>query len=242
MLYEPLMKVLYDAYVPSYAVSYDVLGDQEVFTLKYTWELAVYFIFYVFPFINDLFTNARFIPLYFRKFAQLGPINRNLQKFLSDYYQWKKGLGPALAPVANDFKELSTLFMAEGNYYRLVSSPEEAEEFLSAYLSHFKEFARFIIAYVCSNVLSDPRVLANQSFVSGIRLLNISFDPEAIRHIYSSHAGCAEKYPWNLDPLVMEKFRTVPRLMKPPKTADACSPEKIMSDTMVGAAAAKVRQ
>jgi len=27
--------------VPSYAVSYDALGDQEAFSLKYTWELTV---------------------------------------------------------------------------------------------------------------------------------------------------------------------------------------------------------
>ena len=33
--YEPLMQAFYEAYVPSFAVSYDVLGDQEAMTLKY---------------------------------------------------------------------------------------------------------------------------------------------------------------------------------------------------------------
>jgi len=78
-LYEHLMKSCYGAYVPSFSVSYDVLGDQEAMTLKYTWELTVYFAFYVFPFINDLFTEAKFIPLYFSKFAHLGLVNSNLQ-------------------------------------------------------------------------------------------------------------------------------------------------------------------
>src|SRR6266852_2501469 len=70
--YEPLMQAFYEAYVPSFAVSYDVLGDQEAMTLKYSWELAIYFSFYVFPFVNDLFTNQRFIPLFLRRFGQLG--------------------------------------------------------------------------------------------------------------------------------------------------------------------------
>ena len=52
------MRVMYESYVPSYAVSYDCLGDQEAFTLKYTWELAVYFGFYVVPMINNLFTDT----------------------------------------------------------------------------------------------------------------------------------------------------------------------------------------
>src|SRR5262249_32315677 len=56
-LFEHLMRAFYQGTVPSYAVSYDALGDQEVFTLKYVWELTVYFPFYVFPFINDLFTD-----------------------------------------------------------------------------------------------------------------------------------------------------------------------------------------
>ena len=71
-VYEALMRVVYEAYLPSYAVSYDALGDQEVFNLKYAWELAIYFGFYVFPFINDFFTDLTFIPIFFRKFALLG--------------------------------------------------------------------------------------------------------------------------------------------------------------------------
>src|SRR5205823_6363338 len=89
-----LMRAFYQGTVPTYAVSYDCLGDQEVFTLKYVWELCVYFPFYVFPFINDLFTDTRFILLFLTRFGQLGPINASLQAFLSGYYQWKKRACP----------------------------------------------------------------------------------------------------------------------------------------------------
>jgi len=42
------MKTFYEAYVPSYAISYEALGDQECFTMKYAWELTVYFTFLYF--------------------------------------------------------------------------------------------------------------------------------------------------------------------------------------------------
>ncbi|HUS09014.1 MAG TPA: tryptophan 7-halogenase, partial [Pyrinomonadaceae bacterium] len=88
-LYESLVRSMYQAYVPSYAISYDVLGDQEAFVLKYTWELSVYFAIYVFPFINDLLTDRRFIPGYLARFARLGRLNASLQRLLSGFAQWK---------------------------------------------------------------------------------------------------------------------------------------------------------
>ncbi|MBI3940081.1 MAG: hypothetical protein HY315_04545, partial [Acidobacteria bacterium] len=206
-LYEPLMNVLYQAYVPSYAVSYDVLGDQEVFTLKYAWELAVYFGFYAFPFINDLFTDPRFIPHFFRKFALLGPVNRNLQQFLSDYYQWKKEKRVRLRQTANDFKELTPLKMAEMTYYQVASGLDEAQSFMDDQLKSLREFARFIAAYVASMVLQDPRALLNRSFVESIKLRELRFDPEQLQARYAAHAACSESYPWTLDPFAMEKFR-----------------------------------
>jgi 2-polyprenyl-6-methoxyphenol hydroxylase-like FAD-dependent oxidoreductase len=207
-IYEAMMKVLYDAYVPSYFVSYDALGDQEIFTLKYGWELAVYFAFYAFPFINDLFTNLRFAKFFFRKFALLGPINRNLQKFLSDYYQWKKMQPPREEPIANDFLDLTSLKRMEMSYYKTGLSIDLAEEELEGHLNNLKEFARFIYAYVSSIVLGDNQALLNVAFVSSIKLSSLSFNPEALRQAYAGHAGCSETYDWNVDPFVMEKFRT----------------------------------
>ena len=98
--YEPLARAIYEAYVPSFAVSYCTLGDQECFSLRYVWELTVYFSFYVFPFINDLLTEPRFFPAYVRRFSRLGQLNRDLQHFLLAYYRWKKEpvQRPASAP------------------------------------------------------------------------------------------------------------------------------------------------
>src|SRR5262249_38660563 len=106
--YEPLARAVYEAYVPSFAVSYEVLGDQEVFTLRYVCELTVYFPFYVFPFITALFTDRQFIPSFLRTFSRLGPTNRNLHAFLVGYYRWKKeNLEPAGGgePIFFDFYE-----------------------------------------------------------------------------------------------------------------------------------------
>src|SRR5205823_4616222 len=88
-LYELLMWGLYEAYVPSYAVSYDALGDQECFVMKYGWELTIYFTFYVFPFINQLFTETSFVVPYLDLFAKLGPLNHSIQAFITAYYRWK---------------------------------------------------------------------------------------------------------------------------------------------------------
>src|SRR5207245_9509978 len=59
-LYEQMMRGFYEGYVPGFATSYNALGDQEAFSLKYTWELTIYFAFYVFPFINGLFADLSF--------------------------------------------------------------------------------------------------------------------------------------------------------------------------------------
>ena len=211
-IYEPLMRVVYDAYVPSYQISYDTLGDQEVFTFKYAWELAIYFSFYAFPFINGLFTDARFVRYFFRKFAQLGPINRNLQKYLSDYYQWKKTKFARKGPLGNDFTDLTSLKRAESTYYKIVSSVEEAEEDLESHLKNMKDFARFIYAYIASVAIGDGQVLMNRSFVSSIKLGTQAFDPAALRESYRMHANRSESYDWNLDPHVMEIFRGEPAL------------------------------
>lgn len=207
-LYEALMKVIYDAYVPSYCLSYDVLGDQEVFALKYAWELAIYFCFYAYPFINDLITNERFIKTFFRKFAQLGPVNRNLQKFLSDYYKWKKKLPSREDPITYDFLELTPLKKAEMTYYRTGLSIDAAEDILDGFLQDLKEFARYIYAYISSVVIGEPRALLNSSFVRGIKLGTHPFDPEALHVAYQMHAGSdSVLYEWGLDAGAMDKFR-----------------------------------
>jgi 2-polyprenyl-6-methoxyphenol hydroxylase-like FAD-dependent oxidoreductase len=211
-LYEQLMEAFYAAYVPSYAVSYDVLGDQEAMTLKYSWELATYFSFYVFPFINDLFTDKKFVAAFLRRFSQLGPINRSLQEFLSAYYRWKKAeRQPPREPVFNDFMDIGPLRAAEKVFYEVGVSVDEARRVLDHQLANLREMARFILAYVSSVVLSDERVLTNRAFVESIDIQRYRFDPDAMRESYARCADAAAVYEWSFDPHALARFAAEPR-------------------------------
>lgn len=207
--YEQLLRGLYEAFVPSFAVSYDVLGDGEAFVLKYAWELAIYFSFYVFPFINDLFTDQRFHPVYLRRFSRLGPLNRDLQAFLSAFYQWKKkACEPLAEPRFFDFTEFAPLQVAEKTFYEVGLSAPEARKVLDRQLDNLETFARFIVAYASSRVVGDPRALTDRGFVESIDLGQIRWDPEEIRERFWRLAGKGRPYPWPFDPQVMERFRT----------------------------------
>jgi 2-polyprenyl-6-methoxyphenol hydroxylase-like FAD-dependent oxidoreductase len=211
-LYEQLMEAFYAAYVPSYAVSYDVLGDQEAMTLKYSWELAIYFSFYVFPFINDLFTDKKFVAAFLRRFSQLGPINKSLQEFLSAYYRWKKTeRQPPREPVFNDFMDIGPLRAAEKVFYEVGVSVDEARRVLDHQLANLREMARFTLAYVSSVVLSDERVLTNRAFVESIDIQRYRFDPDAMRESYAGCADAAAVYEWSFDPYVLAKIAAEPR-------------------------------
>jgi hypothetical protein len=206
-LYEQLMEAVYEAYVPSYAISYDTLGDQEGFTLKYSWELAVYFAFFVFPFINDLFTDRRFIVAFIGRFSQLGPINKNLQAFISAYYQWKKTARQRQPKIIyNDFTEMTGLFRAEKTFYQVGVSVEQARCVLDEQLGNLKEMARFVAAHVSASVLGDDRALINRPFVEGFDLTRLRFDPAEMRERYAACEGSAETYTWSFDPRVLRRF------------------------------------
>ncbi len=211
-LYELLMQSLYESLVPSYSISYDALGDQEAYALKYTWELSAYFSFFVFPFINDLSTNRRFVLSYLSKFSRLGTINKNLQSFISAYYQWKKSAGQlGRGPIFHDFTTLGPLRTAESTFYRVGVSVEEAIAILDTQLANLRELARYIVAYIHSVVLSDERLLTNRPFIESIDLQHFRFDPEEMHDHYSQYANEAELYEWPFDPFVLGQFRTEPR-------------------------------
>lgn len=208
-LYEPLMRAVYSAYEPSYATSYDALGDPEVFALKYTWELTIYFGFYVFPFLNDLFTEKRFLPSFLRGFSRLGPINRNLQQLLSDFYQWKKiHLAPLEAPVCFDFTELEPLRRAEKTFYEIGVTVEEARRVLDAQLANLDELAAFLITRVAAVVLDDESLLADRRFAADLDPATVCFDPDAFaRHRdRSSSQPLAAEHAWSFDTSVMQRF------------------------------------
>jgi 2-polyprenyl-6-methoxyphenol hydroxylase-like FAD-dependent oxidoreductase len=186
-IFEIVMRVMYEAYIPSYAVSYDCLGDRQAFLYKYGWELAIYFGFYVLPFINDLFIDEEFLPSFLRKFGLLGPINHKLQKFLSDFYHWKKeNLAADTAPVMTDFYELMPLRQSELLFYQVGLTREEALEVLDRHFNSLKGFARWIIAQVYSAVLDDPTVGCDTDFIAAIKLRDIRFDAPRMRANYEA--------------------------------------------------------
>jgi flavin-dependent dehydrogenase len=207
-LYEQIMRVVYESYVPSYSVSYNCLGDQECFTLKYTWELAVYFGFYVVPAINNLFVDTKFMPFHMRKYGLLGPINKNLQMLLSSFFEWKKANGRLGSEKRTlvDFYQMRPLRESETLFYEVGLTQEEAEMVLEKHVDRLKEFARWIIAHVHAVVLDDPAVLRNASFVRSLKLRETVFDPEKMRAAYAPHAGCSEIHAWTLDPFALEPF------------------------------------
>lgn len=206
-LYEQLMQAVYQAYVPSYAISYDTLGDQEGFTMKYSWELAIYFSFFVFPFINDLFTDRRFIVTFVSRFSKLGPVNKNLQAFISAYYQWKKTRRERPSRIIyNDFTEMPALFRAEKTFYQVGVSIDEARRILDQQFVNLKETALFIVAHISASVLEDERALVNRSFIEGFDLNRLNFDPVDIRNRYASCKSSSEVYDWSFDPGVLRRF------------------------------------
>ncbi len=206
--YEQLMRAVYEAYVPSYAESYNVLGDAEAYSLKYTWELTIYFGFYVFPFINGLFTDRRFLLAFFNRFGRLGPINRNLIRFLAAYTRWaQRELTQPTAPVFHDFTDLMPLAMAEKTFYKLGVSVEEAREVLGAQLKNLEELARFILAYLVSVVVDDEEALHHREFVESIELSNLAFDPEELQKRWAMAGRPSGRYPWCPSFQSIEKFR-----------------------------------
>ena len=206
-LYEQMMEAVYQAYVPTYATSYDALGDQEAFTLKYSWELAIYFSFYVFPFINDLFTDKRFLAIFINRFTQLGRINRSLQSFISDFFQWKKTRRvPPFEVFHFDFTDIQPLADAEKTFYRVGVSVDEARGVLDEQLNNLKEMARFMAAQICASVLSDVRVLTNRRFIENLDTTRLHFDPEIIREKYMACQSSPEEYPWTFNPRVLQRL------------------------------------
>ncbi|MFN0167333.1 MAG: NAD(P)-binding protein [Bryobacteraceae bacterium] len=192
-LYELTMRVMYSAYVPSYAMSYDCLGDRQAFTYKYGWELAIYFGFYVVPFINDLFADEQFLPHYLRKFGLLGPLNRNLQKFLSDFYRWRQAnAAPETEVGMNDFYEMPWLRDSETLFYKVGLTREEVLDVLDMHFQNLRDFARWIVAQVYATVLGNPEIGQDMAFREKIRVREVMFNPEKMRMEYLAMSAIAE--------------------------------------------------
>jgi flavin-dependent dehydrogenase len=204
---EQMQRVMYESYVPSYAVSYDCLGDQEAFTLKYTWELAVYFGFFVFPMFNNLFANQEFMPAFLRRFGILGPINANLQRLLSAFFQWKKHRPQSFdQPNLVEFYDMAPLRDAEKLFYQAGLGPREAIAVLDRHVSRLQEFARYIITHVYASVLGRREVLTNAPFIASLSLRHTVFDLHQMAAAYAPYAGAVEAYEWDLNPFALDRF------------------------------------
>jgi flavin-dependent dehydrogenase len=182
-LYELLMWAFYEAYVPSYAVSYEVLGDQECFAMKYSWELMVYFTFYVFPFINQMFTQTPFILSFLDLFARLGMINSSLQSFITAFYRWKKNRPPIhQEPVLFDFASFEPLKKSQELLYQVGLTPQECASTLKRQMANVEQMAAFIVAYIYSVVLEDDSILTAKNIAATINIEKLEFDPDKMRH------------------------------------------------------------
>ncbi len=206
--YESLMRAVYESYVPGFAESYNVLGDQEAYSLKYTWELAVYFAFLTFPFINGFFTDRRFLLSFFNRFNRLGPLNRSVMRFTSAYARWAKDhLEAPAEPIFLDFFELAPLARAEKTFYKVGITVDEGKEVLGEQLANFEEFCRYILAYLSSVVVGDAEALSHPGFVAAIDITDYPFDPEAIRQRWAAAGPPAGRHEWSFDTCPMERFR-----------------------------------
>ena len=203
---------LYEAYVPSYAVSYEVLGDQECFVMKYCWELTIYFSFYVFPFMNQVFTDTTFIVPYLDVFAQLGPLNNSIQAFITAYYRWKQ-TRPAIAgePKLFDFTGLEPLKKSEELFYKVGLSSRECIRLLRQSMSNIENLARFITVHIYSIVLDNEALLINKQLIETVNITGLRFDPEAMRAECRSLAPEQDTRLEKLGAEFIKQFRNSPK-------------------------------
>lgn len=206
-LHENVMRAVYKAYEPTYEISYDTLGDPEAFSLKYLWELTVYFATFVFPFLNGFLTDRRFVLPYLRGLTRLGPLNGSLQKLLSAFFHWKKAQGMAeSATVLFDFTDMEPLRRAERAFYEIGIPVEEGRQVLHRQLDYLEELARLIVAHVASVLVGDPRLRDDHAFVSRIDLAAIAFDPEATRKLWEEVGGREGRWTWTFDPSPLDRL------------------------------------
>ena len=209
-LSESLARAVYQAYLPTFYQTYDCLGDQEAFGLKYAWELTIYFAFYVFPFINDFFTDRRFVLAFLRTFTRLGPMNRSLQKLLSAFFQWKKAnlLAGSTHPIFMDFMEITTLAKAEKTFYQVGIEVDEAKRVLHQQLENLEELARFTACHVAAVMLDEPRIRISRAYAESLDLGNLETEFDALRLNWEKCRDDQRLMVWHLDACALDKFRS----------------------------------
>lgn len=205
--YEMMMRTVYLSFLPSFQRSYNALGDQETFALKYVWELSIYFAFYVFPFLNDLYCDRYFLIPYLRRFSQLGELNRALLAFIADYYDWKKAnaLKPD-RPIFFDFTEVCALRKAESTFYQIGVDSKAALKELDRQLESLRELARLCIAHVSAVVANDPTLVTSRAHVEQIDLKKIRFSADEINERWRDLPKTGgDDFPWSIDAHVFRR-------------------------------------
>ncbi len=205
--YDLLAHSLYESLLPTFSASYQALGDQETFVLKYTWELSVYFSFFVFPFINDLAVSRLFGLSYLAKFGRLGSVNASLHVLLREFFEWKKLNPRPSGPRFHDFTAAEPLRRAQAAFYQVGLSPKEGLVELDRQLQNLMELARYIAAYVCASTLDDERALLDRRFVERLDLQNLTFSPETMKSWLQQCTGPSEPYAWSFDPRALLNLR-----------------------------------
>lgn len=196
--YESLCKIVFLAFIPSFQEGYPPLGEPESFSLKYTWELAIYFAFFVFPFMNQKFTDRQFLAGYFRRFAPMGDMNRTVLRYIEAYMAWKKSRGMALPePRFFDFLRAETLSRAESTFYEVGLDAKRALAVIDQQVVYLAEYARFIIAHIDSVVVGDPKLVENKEYVDGIQINDRGFDPERIQSDWAAIVS-EEVFDWSV--------------------------------------------
>lgn len=212
---ESIMQSCYQSFLPSFATSYDALGDHETFVLKYTWELSVYFSFLVFPYINDLMTDGEFVPGYLTRFSKMGHLNSSVQRLFSSYFQWKKETGRSSDTVKyHDFTSLKPLQDAERTFYEVGVDAQQAKQILEKQLVSLDEFARFIVAYVYSQMLDDVEILNNRAFIESIDFRDVPSERVEMKEAWTQYEATSERHDWSFDYESMLKFRQETRVKK----------------------------
>ncbi len=205
--YERMMKAVYTSFVPSFHLSYNALGEQESFSMKYIWELSVYFGFFVFPFLNDMFTNRLFLAAYMRRFATLGALNRDLHVFLSRFYEWRRDHESAAAePCFFEFTSVEPLRRAESTFYEVDVDVDGAIDVLDRQLNNLEELARYLVAHMCARVAGDPGLVTSRNHVESIDLEQLEFNAEELAARWNALPVSGEAYAWQLDPHALAKI------------------------------------
>ena len=219
---EALMRVVYEAYVPGYSLTYQTLGDQETYSLKYTWELTIYFGFYVFPFVNELLTERRFLSTYLNAFARLGSLNLRILNLLADFYQWKKDAGRlgTSDPCHFDFTSLGPLGKASGVFYQVGISVDDSKTVIRGALADLERLAQFIHVYVASRVVGSPDLVTNAAFVEQLsRLDTLAFDLDGWQRARAIAMEDDRQHAWWFDPQVLETLASSPGPVSAPSAS-----------------------